>query len=222
MYSEFVPNAPVLLSPCAKLPNYFPNAVFQIYFNSRSCWSFWYLWIVSPMVWWMTGAQFFSISRASFMLFGMQNITGVKFSCLVCWSSLTPIENEFMSSWVIIIWVRKLRIAVLGWRGATAVGEGIGGSSKIICLGWDCMFALTWGSVKITGVAWIWAGVFTCLLVGVVYPFSILFLGKTLVLEFSRVDLLVGFLLSFCCFLFAIGSWNHFFDEYPPSEVGYY
>ena len=53
---------------------------------------------------------------------------------------------------MIVIGVRKLVIDFLGWQGYAAVGIGIGGSSKITCLVWDCMFALTWGLVKITGI----------------------------------------------------------------------
>ena len=41
-----------------------------------------------------------------------------------------------------------------------------------------------------------------------------------MVLVISRVDVLVGSLLTFGCFHFSLGSWYHLFDEYSPSEVG--
>ena len=53
---------------------------------------------------------------------------------------------------MIILGLRKLGIDFLGWQGYAVVGTGLGGSSNITCLGWDCMFASTWGFVKITGV----------------------------------------------------------------------
>ena len=46
-------------------------------------------------------------------------------------------------------------IDLLGWRGSAAVGVGLVLSLIITCLDWDCMFASTWGFVKITGVC-IW------------------------------------------------------------------
>ena len=52
------------------------------------------------------------------------------------------------------------------------------------------------------------------------YPFPHLFLGTALVLVISPVDLLVGYLLTFACFRFFLGSWYNLLDEYSPLEVG--
>ena len=58
---EFVPFDNILLYPCAKLPNYLPNAVVHTSFISGSFCNVVYLDMSSTVVGWVTGEQTFSI-----------------------------------------------------------------------------------------------------------------------------------------------------------------
>ena len=55
---ESVPMVLVLLSPCVRFPHYFPNAVVHTACVAGSAASFLYFVIVSPLMGWMTAAQY--------------------------------------------------------------------------------------------------------------------------------------------------------------------
>ena len=57
------------------------------------------------------------------------------------------------------------------------------------------------------------------MLVGGVSTSYTLLLGIVLVLVMSRGDLLIGSLITFCFFLFSLGSWYHFFTSIHPQRL---
>ena len=58
---ESVPFVLVLLSPCVRFPHSFPNAVVHTAWVAGSAASFFYFVIVSPLMGWMTAAQYSAV-----------------------------------------------------------------------------------------------------------------------------------------------------------------